>query len=102
MWAAPRIRHVTFLATAVLAIAACAPNVDIPAYPLYEGPRLPGDQLVRVFGSIASVDGQDVSSFGSAFEVLPGCSDRTSSPTNATHRAPAGGLSSPSHRATIS
>jgi hypothetical protein len=73
MWTTPRAQRFTFLAGALLAIGGCASNVDIPGYPLYAGPRLPRDQLVRVFGSLASVDGADVSSLGSAFEVLPGC-----------------------------
>ncbi len=65
-------------ASALVAIAAlfatgCAATTDIPTFALYPGPPLPRDQVARVFGSIASVDGHDVSELGRAFELRSGC-----------------------------
>jgi hypothetical protein len=63
------------VAAAALFAVACAPSMDLPGYPLYPvaGARLPREQIARLFGPIASVDGRDVATLGNAFEVLPGC-----------------------------
>jgi hypothetical protein len=64
------------VACAALACTACTSSRDIAAYPLYpnrETRVLTRDQIARLFGPIASVDGRDVSRLGGAFEVLPGC-----------------------------
>jgi hypothetical protein len=67
-------RTCTVFAAAALA-ASCTRPGDAPGYPLYpaSGQRLPRDQVARLFGPIASVDGQDVSRLGGAYELLPGC-----------------------------
>jgi len=41
--------------------------------PLYPGPARPDREVARVVGPIGEVDGQDVSTQGKAFAVLPGC-----------------------------
>ena len=63
------------VAAAALASAACGSSVDVAGFPLYPNAeaRLPCEQIARVFGPIASIDGRDVSSLGGAFDVLPGC-----------------------------
>jgi hypothetical protein len=61
------------IVTAAVVAAGCAQSSDIPGYPLYSGQALPRDQIARVFGSIATIDGQDVSGLGAAFELRPGC-----------------------------
>ena len=43
-----------------------------PLYPDASPPR-PQEQVARLFGPIAAVDGQDVSRLGKSFSVLPGC-----------------------------
>jgi hypothetical protein len=44
-------------------------------YPLYDPatPRRAANEVARLFGPIASVDGRDVSDLGRSFELLPGC-----------------------------
>ncbi len=44
-------------------------------YPLYlrTARRLPQAELARLSGYVRFIDGEDVSSYGSSFELLPGC-----------------------------
>ena len=42
-------------------------------FALYPGPRAAADQVATIDGPIATIDGQDVSSHGSTFEVRAGC-----------------------------
>jgi len=63
----------TVLALA-LAAPACRRIGTTPAYPLYPNAgAVPPDRLARLSGPIASVDGQDVATKGSSFDLLPGC-----------------------------
>jgi hypothetical protein len=58
----------------VLLIVGCAPNVNAPGYALYPPSAAPApDEIARLYGPIASVDGRDVRALGGAFELLPGC-----------------------------
>jgi hypothetical protein len=55
--------------------AGCTPSVtDVPVYPLYDDVSQPVShrETARLFGSIATVDGRDVSQLASGFELLPG------------------------------
>lgn len=62
----------------------CAPRAEGPGYPLYPNPQnaLSRDQVAQLVGvcsgmectpPIGSVDGQDVSTLGGTFDLLPGC-----------------------------
>jgi hypothetical protein len=55
-------------------IAGCITRGGEP-HPLYPNAevRRPPEQVARLFGPIASVDGRDVSRLGKSFSVLPGC-----------------------------
>lgn len=68
-----RSSSVVSVAVALL-IAACIARSGEP-HPLYPNAevRRPAEQVARLFGPIASVDGQDVSRLGKSFSVLPGC-----------------------------
>lgn len=57
-----------------LLIAGCITRSGEP-HPLYPNAeiRRPPEQVARLFGPIAAVDGQDVSRLGKSFSVLPGC-----------------------------
>ena len=53
----------------------CGSIGQIRAYPLYANPEQPRQPqtLARLEGPIATVDGREVASKGTAFELLPGC-----------------------------
>jgi hypothetical protein len=55
-------------------IAGCITHGGEP-HPLYPNAdvRRPPEQVARLFGPIASVDGRGVSRLGKSFSVLPGC-----------------------------
>jgi hypothetical protein len=62
------------LAAGALLVPACIVHEGEP-YPLYPGsesPR-PASEVARLFGPIATIDGQDVSRLGKSFALLPGC-----------------------------
>lgn len=68
------VRALAHGAAAAVLLVGCTPKFEAPpADPLYAGPQLPSAQVARAFGSLASIDGRDVSGLGSAFELLPGC-----------------------------
>jgi hypothetical protein len=56
----------------LLLIAGCITRSGEP-HPLYPDAPRPPEQVARLFGPIAAVDGQDVSRLGKSFSVLPGC-----------------------------
>jgi hypothetical protein len=60
--------------TIALLLAGCIAHGAEP-HPLYPNPevRRPAEQVARVFGPIASIDGEDVHRLGRSFSVLPGC-----------------------------
>lgn len=63
------------LAVATLGLA-CHPGVEAPRVPLYPNSattRLPPNQIARVDGPIATMDGKDVVDQGGRFELSPGC-----------------------------
>ena len=68
---------VTFGLFALLAVvpSGCVRRGQGRAYPLYPNPDQPRqpETLVRLEGPIATVDGQEVASNGTAFDLLPGC-----------------------------
>ncbi len=57
------------------ALWGCGSIGQIRAYPLYANPEQPRQPqtLARLEGPIATVDGRDVASKGTVFELLPGC-----------------------------
>jgi hypothetical protein len=64
----------------LVACAAAAPSLgcvqgQAQYYPLYlrTALRLPPSKLARLSGYVRFVDDEDVSSYGSSFELLPGC-----------------------------
>jgi len=72
------------LAWTAQALACASQGGDLPGYPLYPNPqnRLSADVVARLAGTcsgpecsppIQFVDGKDVSPYGSAFDLLPGC-----------------------------
>jgi len=73
------------VALAFVLATGCAPSAgEVPGYPLYSNTqvRLPADRIAHLAGTctgaecippIKLIDGQDVSSYGSAFDLLPGC-----------------------------
>jgi hypothetical protein len=69
--------HRAFLALGAITLPlACHPGVDAPGMPLYPNAQttpLPRDQIARVAGPIAKIDGKDVQEQGGRFELLPGC-----------------------------
>jgi len=80
------MRTTNGVASFALALSvACVPlGGGAPGYPLYPNPqvRLPDGRVAHLAGictgaecipPIKLVDGQDVSSYGSAFDLLPGC-----------------------------
>jgi hypothetical protein len=68
------VRTILGLALALSAFG-CASGPPPPGYPLYSngGARRPQSEVASVYGPIQSIDGQDVSQHGSAFDLLPGC-----------------------------
>lgn len=68
----------------ILATACAASAGEVPGYALYPNPqiRLPADRVAHLAGTctggdclppIKLIDGRDVSTYGQAFDLLPGC-----------------------------
>ena len=59
---------------AAIALTACISGQP-QAYPLYPhtGPPVSPEQLAHLSGYVQLVDGRDVSSLGTSFDLLPGC-----------------------------
>ncbi len=59
---------------AAIALTACISGQQ-QAYPLYPhtGPPVSPEQLAHLSGYVQLVDGRDVSSLGTSFDLLPGC-----------------------------
>lgn len=60
-----------FFALAIVVVA-CS-HFQPAAHPLYPGATLPTEQVARLTGPVARVDGADVSRLDGAFALLPGC-----------------------------
>jgi hypothetical protein len=58
-----------------LVLAVCVSRLDLAGYPLYPdvGRRLASEEVTRLYGPVALVDGRDVSTLGDALELMPGC-----------------------------
>jgi hypothetical protein len=55
-------------------LTACISGSQNQAYPLYPHTQpLPREQLAHLTGYIQIVDGRDVSTIGTSFDLLPGC-----------------------------
>jgi len=69
------MNRLPLLAAGMLALGgdmACA-HFQAATYQLYEGPGRPTEEVARLGGPVATVDGVDVSRLGSSFALLPGC-----------------------------
>jgi hypothetical protein len=69
----PNNRPLLFAAAAAVIAAGCITTEGDVHPRLYTTPARPAAEVATLFGPIATVDGQDVSSRGSSFELLPGC-----------------------------
>jgi hypothetical protein len=68
-------RDIVFMMTFALSTGGCISGAGVRPYPLYPpAPRPLGpEQVSTLTGYVQFVDGNDVSSLGGFFEILPGC-----------------------------
>ena len=68
------IRHpLLFAGTLALASGGACGHFQSAPRPLYPGESRPAEEVARLTGPVATVDGMEVSRLGPAFALLPGC-----------------------------